>query len=285
MKNFSQWKEAEVKSLFNYVEKAKANNKSLLEGFREYARKSKRKANSVRNYYYLETEQLKRDKERAKRLGIDVSKHNINHADKFTPEETEKLVLEILRLKCLGNSIRKACLKLGNNSVEEMLRYQNKFRNVMKNNRPLYNKCLLKLKESGLSKEPRNENVIYMKKPEERKITDEDVNTLFLGLVKLVKKNAIENIEKNLLKNAELANSTLRESMVRLASLEKEVEYKTAELNNINEKNRIISEENLALKTKIAGLMGEKLVKSKNKSLTKYLRDIKEKGLEVKTKI
>lgn len=72
--------------------------------------------------------------------------------------------------------MRKACLKLANNSAEEMLRLQNKFRSVMKKNRALYNKCLLNLKKNGLSepkKEKRlekSENVIYLKRPEEKKI-------------------------------------------------------------------------------------------------------------------
>jgi hypothetical protein len=39
------------------------------------------------------------------------------------------------------------------------------------------------------------------------------------------------------------------------------------------------------LKTKLANFIGEKVKNYKNKSLTKYLRDIKEKGLEIKTKI
>jgi hypothetical protein len=218
MKHFSQWEDSEIKSQFNCMLKTKKSNKSLLEGFREFAKKTKRKANSVRNYYYLEIENLSKDSERAKKLGINLSAHNVQHTDKFSDKETEQLVTEILRLKCLGFSVRKACLKLANNSAEEMLRYQNKFRSVMNNNKNLYTKCLMSLKKNGLSNPKfekqieKNENVVYMKKPEVQKLTDEDMNSLFLGLVKLVKKNAIENIEKNLISEAEFANSTLRET-------------------------------------------------------------------------
>ncbi|MDD4110654.1 MAG: hypothetical protein PHS54_03775 [Clostridia bacterium] len=290
MKEFSQWKDAEVKGLFDCIEKIKKANRSLLCGFREFARKYKRKANSVRNYYYLEVENLKKDKERRKRLNIDLSIHDIQRPSKFCNNETEKLVTEILRLKCLGFSIRRACLKLANNSPEIMLRYQNKFRSVMKDNRSLYNKCLLNLRKNGLSeskeKQKEHNNIIYMKKPEERKLTDEDVNSLFLGLVKLVKKNAIDNIEKDLSSETEFANMALRETLMKVANLEKEIDNKKQELNKEQEKNKQILEENFMLKTKLANLISEKLRKNvKNKSLTKYLRDIKDKGLQIKTKI
>lgn len=289
MKEFSQWKDAEVKGLFDCIEKIKKENKSLLSGFREFAKKCKRKANSVRNYYYLEVENLKRDRERAKKLNINISVHDIQSPKKFSNIETEKLITEILRLKCLGLSIRKACLKLANNSPEIMLRYQNKFRSIMKDDKELYNKCLLNLRKNGLS--PLNEsqkenNIVYMKKPEERKLTDEDVNSLFLGLVKLVKRNVVENLEKNLTTEAEFANTALRETLLKVTNLEKEVESKKQELNKEQEKNKKIAEENFILKTKIANLISEKLKKNiNNKSLTKYLRDIKEKGLQIKTKI
>lgn len=289
MKEYSQWKDAEVKKLFDCIEQTKKENKSLLSGFREFAKKYKRKANSVRNYYYLEVENLKKDKERAKNLNINVSMHNIQSPKKFSNIETEKLITEILRLKCLGLSVRKACLKLANNSPDIMLRYQNKFRSVMKDDKELYNKCLLNLRKNGLSasKEmPKENNIVYMKKPEERKLTDEDVNSLFLGLVKLVKRNAIENVEKNLTSEAEFANTALRETLIKLTKLEEQIESKKQELYKEQEKNKRMAEENFILKTKIANLMNEKLKKNiNNKSLTKYLRDIKEKGLQIKTKI
>ncbi len=289
MKEFSKWKESEIKNLFNCIAKTKKENKSLLEGFKEYAKKSKRKANSVRNYYYLEVENLSKNSNRAKKLGIDLSLHLVQQPEKFSNFDTEKLVTEILRLKCLGYSIRKACLKLANNSAEEMLRYQNKFRSVMKNNRKLYDRCLASLKKNGLSNsnyEDKNKNVIYMKRPEDNKLSDEDVNSLFLGLVRLVKKSAMQTVEKRLINETEMANSSLRETLIKVSSLERQIEQSEQDLINEQEKNRKISEENIELKTKIANITTEKIIKShRNKSLSKYLRDIKAKGFELKTKI
>lgn len=44
MKHFSQWEDSEIKSLFNCMLKTKKSNKSLLEGFREFAKKNKKKS-------------------------------------------------------------------------------------------------------------------------------------------------------------------------------------------------------------------------------------------------
>lgn len=290
MKEFSQWDNTEVKKLFDCIENTRINNKSLLEGFKEYAKKSKRKANSVRNYYYLEVENLRRNKDRANFLNIDLSKHEIQQSDKFSEEETEELITEILRLKCLGYSIRKACLKVANNSAGEMLRYQNKFRSVMKNNKELYNKCLLNLKKKGLTKktdkEIKKENVIYMKKPEEKKLTEGDINSLFLGLVKLVKKTAIESLEKDFISEVEFANKTLRENLIKTSFLEKILAEKEDEIIKEKKKSKKISDENFILKTQLASLINKKnLGHSKNKSLGSYLREIKGKGIEIKTKM
>lgn len=288
MNTYSQWQDSEVKKLFDCIEKAKDNNKSLLEGFRYYAKKMKRKPNSVRNYYYLEVENLKKDISRAKRLGIDLSKHEVQKPDKFSEEETENLVTEILRMKCLGYSVRRACLKIANNSAEEMLRYQNKFRSVVKNNNTLYNKCLATLRKEGLTKKiyPSNKgNVVYLKKPEDKKLTDDDVNSLFLGLVKLVKKTAIESLEKDFISEVEFANSTLRQTLVKVSTLEKVLETKNKELDVEKNKNQQTLEENISLKAQIATLINKKTQPNKNKSLSKYLQEIKEKGVQIKTKM
>lgn len=284
MKHYSKWKDSEVKSLFNCITKIKEKNTSLLEGFKEFAKKTKRKANSVRNYYYLEIEDLKNNPERAKRLGIDLSLHNIQNPERFSKQQTEKLVMDILRLKCLGVSVRKACLQLANNCPENMLRYQNKFRSVVKKDKVLYDKCLINLKKMGLSEAKKPEksgNIIYMKKTQERKITDDDINSLFLGLVKLVKRRAIESAERK--NEFGDSNNGLNQNLIKLAKLEKVIQDKEVQLQKEREKIEIIKEENFRLKTQIASLTSKKL--HKNKSISKYLNDLKATGKEIKTKI
>lgn len=288
MNKISKWNDKEVKKLFLMVEKTKQENSSLLDAFRSYAKKTNRKPNSVRNYYYQEISLLRNNPERAKALGIDVSLHEINNSNKFSKDETKKLVKAILRQKCMGVSVRKACLNLAKNDVNKMVRYQNKFRSIAKFDKELYNQCFTELKEEGLvnKEEKKGSNVIYMKKQPERKLSDEDVNSLFLGLIKLVKKTAVEDVEKELSSEAEFANSTLRKTLTKLAVAEKTIDTLSEKLEMAELNINSLQEENMQLKTKIATYLSEKLVKTnKNKSLTKYLRDMKEKGNEVKTKI
>ena len=98
----SKWSDREVKKLFSVVEEAKSQNKSLLEAFRIYAKKSGRKPNSVRNFYYQEIEQLKNSSKRADRLGINLENHLISRPERFTNEQSKALVKEILRKKFPG---------------------------------------------------------------------------------------------------------------------------------------------------------------------------------------
>lgn len=285
MESCSKWKDSEVKKLFLTVEKAKQENKSLLDAFRSYAKKSKRKPNSVRNYYYMEVTSLKENKNRAEKLGIDVSKHDVLSLEKFSNEETKKLVKEILRQKCLGVSIRKACLNLAEGDVSKMVRFQNKFRSVLKTNSNLYNDILCELKTEGLQEKQKTPNVVYMKK-QNQKLSDDDINSLFLGLIKLVKKTTAEDVSLKLSSETEFANTTLRNTLSKLSSAEKLIQNLKSELEAVQKNLNFVKEENCQLKTKIAHFMSEKLLKTnKNKSLAGYLKAMKEKGNEVKTKI
>lgn len=109
MKKYSKWDDAQIKKLFSVVEKTKNENKSLLEAFKIFAKKTGRKPNSVRNFYYQEVDNLKNNVGRAEELEICANSYNVNAAKKFSNDETKKLIKEILRQKCLGNSVRKAC--------------------------------------------------------------------------------------------------------------------------------------------------------------------------------
>ena len=281
----SKWSNFEVKKLFQTVEKYKNENKSLLDAFKEFAKKSNRKPNSVRNYYYLEIRELSQNIERQKKLGIDLSNHKVNFSDKFSEEETKSLIKEILRQKCMGVSVRKSCLNLADGDLSKMVRFQNKFRNISATNRKLYEQCLSELKSEGLGIKSEKRNVVYMK-PQERKLSDEDVNSLFLGLINLVKKTAIENVEKSLVSETEFANTTLRQTLSKLSQAEKTVSTLSSELSSLQIENKKIREENILLKTKIAKFMSQQIVKTnKNKSLVKYLREMKASGNNIWTKI
>lgn len=281
----SKWCDREVKKLFSVVEEAKSQNKSLLEAFRIYAKKSGRKPNSVRNFYYQEIEQLKNSSKRADRLGINLENHLISRPERFTNEQSKALVKEILRKKCLGLSVRKACLEQAGGDLSKMVRLQNKFRNVIKYEKDLYNECLKELREEGLET---GGNVVYLKKQEEKRLSDEDVSSLFMGLVKLVKRTAFENAERELYGQTKNISAELRETIAKLSATEKRAQILKEDLILQEKKNKALIQENLELKTRLAKFMSEKIIKTsnnKNKSLANYLREIRDRGREVKTKV
>lgn len=259
----------------------------MLEAFKIFAKKFGKKPNSVRNFYYHEVENLKNNPEKAKVLGIDISKHNIFLPEKFSEDETRKLVKEILRRKCLGVSTRKACLELAKDDVNKMIRFQNKFRSVVQGDRKLYSSCLEELRKEGLEERTiKKNNVVLMKKQEEKKLSEDEINSLFLGLIRLVKKSAVQSAEKQFESESEFASNALRNSLSKLALANQKNEILLKQLEKVREHENKLEEENIALKTKIAQLMSDRIDRnSKNKSLAKYLREMKDSGAELKTKI
>lgn len=278
VKILSRWKDEEVKALFNMVEKYKIENKSLLHAFSEYAKLYGRKKNSVRNYYYQELNNLAKDNERCKSLDINIEKHKTNTINAFSELETRKIIKEILRLKCLGNSVRKACLTLAEGNVELMVRYQNKYRSVLKSNANLIGKLLEELKRDGLNvaePKPATSNIIQFKRPQQKSLDDKDINALFLGLIKLVKKTATENVEKKLSSELDFSNSTLRKTLVKLSNTTQELNEAKLEKNRLLSENNKLKEENKNLKSEIANFLNKN--KNKHKSLAEFINQIKEK--------
>ena len=178
------WEDAEVIDLFSEVERGKRQNKSIKEAFLIHAKKYSRKANSVRNYYYKEVDNLLKDKGRAKRMNINLSLHKKQDISFFSVKEGENIVKEINKLVGEGLSVRQACLKLSGGNASLMLRYQNKYRNETIKEKSEQNQKMVNI---GEFKNKRNA------------LTDSDINSLFMGLVKLIKKTAIENVSEEIL--------------------------------------------------------------------------------------
>lgn len=168
------WKDVEVKNLFCEVEKCRNEKMPLKKAFLSHATKFGRRQNSVRNYYYAEIENLKNDMERTKKLQIDLALHTKNHFEGFDKIQENELFEKIENCVSRGQSVRSACLKLSNGNLTMMTRYQNKFQNM--------------------KKKVENKGKIIPFQQRKTLLTDDDINSLFAGLVKLVKKSAIEEI-------------------------------------------------------------------------------------------
>lgn len=222
------WKNSEVKELFSVVEIYKEKNKSLREAFIAHAEKYGRKPNSVRNYYYHEVDNLKADNKRLKNLGINLDKHNKTSIIYFSQEEEEKLMQDIDNLVKSGVSVRKACYNLSGGDVGQMLRYQNKYRNFLAKN-------ALKSESNVSSQE--NSNIITFKKVQQRTLSETEVQSLFMGLVRLVKKTALEESEERYRKQISQANENLRKTIMALNSKEREYNKLKEEFTRIKSEN------------------------------------------------
>ncbi len=118
----------EADSLVKYVCEGKLKGKTLTRIFEEYAAKTGRAKGSVRNYYYALLK--KADDEDVQKVlkGTQLKAESIKP---FTDEETDKILKAILTEKSKGVSVRRAVLNLSGGDDKLMLRYQNKYRNIL----------------------------------------------------------------------------------------------------------------------------------------------------------
>ena len=134
----SGWSEDESALLWKTADEAQSQGLPLKQVFEQIAEKTGRRPNSIRNYYYAQVRARDGGHERAARFVP------------FTEDEVRSLVETILRHKAEGQSVR-ACLQEmsgGNHSL--MLRYQNKYRSVLRSKPEIIREALEKLKAEGI---------------------------------------------------------------------------------------------------------------------------------------
>ena len=246
------WKNSEVKELFEVVEDFKEKNKSLKLAFVSHAQKYGRKPNSVRNYYYHEVDNLKIDGNRLEKLGINLSLHNKTNVTYFSPDEEKELMKEVDSMVQKGVSVRKACLTLSGGDVNQMLRYQNKYRNFLAKNKK---NCEKIDKNDKLSKP---DNVIAFKMTG-KTLSDSEVQSLFMGLVRLVKRNAMEESEEAYKSRLTQANENLRKAIARLSLTQRDNDKLKEELSKVKTENSRLVNLNLQLRCDKAEKLRQKL--------------------------
>lgn len=233
------WDNSEVLALFNEVEQCKNSNKTLKDAFMAHARKFNRQPNSVRNYYYHEVDELEKDSKRLESLGIDLARHKKNSIIYFSAEEENKLMEEISNLSKQGVSVRKACFMLSKGDVGQMLRFQNKYRNYLaKNKSSMFEKKSLCEQNKDLQI-PLCDNIVAFKKTQ-KTLSDTEVQALFMGLVRLVKKNATIEGEEKYKTQLNTANNLLRKALTQLNSQEREIEKLKEEYAKIKTENVLL---------------------------------------------
>ena len=128
MNKINGYTEDEAKNLVRYICEGRKEGKTLSGMFDGYAKKTGRAKGSVRNYYYalLRTSGDDRVKKLLRGTGLKAEKITA-----FSETETDDMLKAILSQKSRGISVRKAVLNLSGGDDKLMLRYQNKYRNVL----------------------------------------------------------------------------------------------------------------------------------------------------------
>lgn len=205
----SKWTQSQIKML---LEKTK-DGSVRMHAFEEVAKATGRKPNSVRNYYY--------------KL-IAEGNHAAHNKQTFAPfnaSDTSRLLREIVLGMSRGESVRSVCLKMAAGNKGKMLRLQNKYRAVLAKNPKRIEDTVELLRGQGyLVNSPvkaaavknqsamrsvgcvsrlrmqtkADDNVIFMPEYNNKKLSDLDINNLFMGLVRLIKRSAGEEQTYNL---------------------------------------------------------------------------------------
>ncbi len=126
MEKINGYAREETEELVRYLSEGKKEGKTLTNMFSEYGKAHGRAGGSVRNYYYklLKTREAQ---------PILEGKHL--QAEKILPfseEETQRMLKSILTEKNKGYSVRRSIANVCGGDPKKMLRYQNKYRNMLK---------------------------------------------------------------------------------------------------------------------------------------------------------
>lgn len=203
----------EIREINNFLQFVLDNRqKSLSQIFYLWAKNNGRERFSVRNYFYKLLRVLEKNESYKTLFDFDLnlifdfvgSKH-------FNEEQNKQLLFAVLPTKNQP-SVRKACLNLAGGDQSLMLKYQNKYRQLLKNDKELVKIVLNDLKNQNINVRDPFENEKIIKMPQTKfSLSNDDISSLFLGLVKLIKYNSKEDEKQSIaLKSLKEENEKLK---------------------------------------------------------------------------
>ena len=136
------WSEQEANLLWEAADEAQQQGLPLKSVFEQIAGRTGRRPNSIRNYYYAQVQKRMGDQPRPARFVP------------FTPDEVETLMEQVLRAKAQGHSVRSCLQRMADGDHSLMLRYQNKYRSVIKSRPELVKQIVDKLRAEGVDVRP-----------------------------------------------------------------------------------------------------------------------------------
>lgn len=123
-------------------------NRSLSEVFNEYAIVNGKANGTVRNLYYALAKKSATDKEFCdKYLGGKALQ--VSQIVQFDKDQERQLIKKILLAKQSGKSVRSEIMALSNGDAKTALRYQNKYRNALRNKPQVISDIIGEIKGEG----------------------------------------------------------------------------------------------------------------------------------------
>lgn len=134
------WRDEESNTLFSAVREASRQGTPLRSVFEQVASSLGRKPNSIRNYYYAQLRQR--------------PETGLNRAapfQTFSEEEVRELLRTVLIARGQGISVRACVMRMAGGDRGLMLRYQNKYRSILKNRPHLLAEVAEELRQEGIA--------------------------------------------------------------------------------------------------------------------------------------
>ena len=133
------WSDSENQLLWETADEAQQQGLPLKAVFDQISRQTGRRPNSIRNYYYAQVRQHEDGQPRAARFVP------------FTQQEVDWLMEQVLVARSAGQSVRSCLQKLSGGDHSLMLRYQNKYRAVIKSRPDYVQDIVERLKAQGVA--------------------------------------------------------------------------------------------------------------------------------------
>ena len=249
-----KWTDKEIIKMLNYIEENNKRKIPLLQSFKSYAKVCGKKPLSLRNFYYSMIKMVKNDENLQKKYKIDINFHNISDFKHFNQDEEIELKNKIDSLKKQGLSIREACINLSGGDMKYMLRIQNKYRNILskqKKQNSEKNELENNKQKNSIFKVSNIKNNIDKNKmamvykfpsnlnnsQKKSKLSDNEIKSLFMGLVNLVKENAKNDSQEKYEAFLQKTEEDKRRHFVELEQKQFEIDRLNQSINELKAKN------------------------------------------------
>jgi len=176
------WQKQEIDALRTRIERAEQSGESLRSVFDDMGQQLGRKPNSIRNFYYAQL----RDEQNGSQRTLPF--------ETFSQAEIEHLIRSVLTARAQGMSVRACVRQLSGGDRTRMLRYQNKYRSVVRTRPELVKTIMQQLSQEGIAfvspypgdSEPAAQARLAQLKSRAQSSADEQVIRLFDSLSHLL---------------------------------------------------------------------------------------------------